>query len=838
MHPRFFAHTAAHTRSFHHATNRFVAFSFVFIVGLSMVLGNSTAAAQTTSTWTGGAGNWAPCPGQGGTALWDTCSTNVYPDGNFNAVVNGGPVTLGVGNGITIDNLTVATGQSVIITPGYLFFTGTSILNNGSISVGASNGLDILGATTLTLSGSGTVTLNDPNARIDGDSTPPAFVNQQTIQGEGFLGLGSLAITNSGTINANVSGATLTVQPATKGMINTGLMEASSGSTLEIIYGTPAPFTNTGGTISALDGGTVTLSGGTYTGGILTTAGTGTFTTPPGGSDPTLNTLTNSGAFNVPSGGSMTLQGIITNNGTVTVPGELLVGNAMTLKGSGSIDLQNGTLTELTTASLTNQELIHGWGTISTVPVTNQSTISADSKGNTLTIAGVTVTNTSSVNATGGGILTTLSNTTIANTGGTIEALAGSTVNLGGTVSGGTITTSGTGTVQSQNGTLDGTVNIPNNAGKLDASTFNLFIQGTVENSGTIALTSTACMILNKPATLTGSGKLTMTSSNCIFGSGNAFTNQSTIQGAGSIGDSNPMPIINTGTILANTSGKTMFIVPDVTGFTNTGKLTVNKGCTLDINGLFNNLSTAGTLTGGTYTVTGTLGMEGSIVTNDASITLTGAGAELQNILLATNALTGLASNATAGTLSLQSGQALKTGTNLSNAGKVTVGTSSTLTVGGSYTQTAGTTTVDGTATATSVSLQKGSLVGKGTVGGSVTSSASVTAGDSSTKPGKLTLTGTYTQNSTGTLNISVGGTTAGTFGDLAVSNGVTLGGTLSIKLINGFVPAVGENFTILTGSAVSGQFATVKGTTINSSEHFQVNYNATNVTLTVVSGA
>lgn len=134
---RFSAHTTARSISHRRITSRLIAFSFSFLVGFFAVLGNSTAAAQTTSTWTGGAGSWAPCPGQGGTALWDTCSTNVYPDGNYNAIVNGGPVTLATGNGITIDNLTVASGQSVTITLGYLFFTGTSIANNGLISVGA-----------------------------------------------------------------------------------------------------------------------------------------------------------------------------------------------------------------------------------------------------------------------------------------------------------------------------------------------------------------------------------------------------------------------------------------------------------------------------------------------------------------------------------------------------------------------------------------------------------------------------------------------------------------------------------------------------------------------------
>jgi hypothetical protein len=174
------------------------------------------------------------------------------------------------------------------------------------------------------------------------------------------------------------------------------------------------------------------------------------------------------------------------------------------------------------------------------------------------------------------------------------------------------------------------------------------------------------------------------------------------------------------------------------------------------------------------------------------------------------------------------------------NVGKTTVGSTSSFTVSSSYTQTAGTTTVDGTITAPSgMTLQKGSLLGKGTVAAAVTSTgATVTAGDSSSKPGTLAITGSYTQQSKGTLDIYIGGSAAGTFGDLAVSNGVSLGGTLTIKLVNGFVPAVGDSFPIVKGSTLSGTFATVNGTSINSSEHFEVNYTSTAVTLTVVSGA
>jgi hypothetical protein len=63
------------------------------------------------------------------------------------------------------------------------------------------------------------------------------------------------------------------------------------------------------------------------------------------------------------------------------------------------------------------------------------------------------------------------------------------------------------------------------------------------------------------------------------------------------------------------------------------------------------------------------------------------------------------------------------------------------------------------------------------------------------------------------------------------------LSGTLNIGLLNGFVPALGSVFGILTASSVSGRFATVHGASINSGEHFVVKYNANNVTLHVVTG-
>ncbi|HYV75235.1 MAG TPA: hypothetical protein VFB24_13335 [Candidatus Binatia bacterium] len=61
---------------------------------------------------------------------------------------------------------------------------------------------------------------------------------------------------------------------------------------------------------------------------------------------------------------------------------------------------------------------------------------------------------------------------------------------------------------------------------------------------------------------------LKMASTTCIFGSGMRFTNNSNILGAGTIGDSNPMPITNNVVIKANNTTSTLFIHPDASGFT------------------------------------------------------------------------------------------------------------------------------------------------------------------------------------------------------------------------------------------------------------------------------
>jgi hypothetical protein len=62
----------------------------------------------------------------------------------------------------------------------------------------------------------------------------------------------------------------------------------------------------------------------------------------------------------------------------------------------------------------------------------------------------------------------------------------------------------------------------------------------------------------------------------------------------------------------------------------------------------------------------------------------------------------------------------------------------------------------------------------------------------------------------TGTLRVRLGGTAAGEFDRFNVSS-ATLGGTLDVSTINGFTPASGNTFDVITGT-YTGTFATLNG--------------------------
>ena len=707
----------------------------------------------------------------------------------------------------------------------------------------------------------------------------------------GQLAMGSLTLNNvGGTIKA--SGKNSYVQLVGEGQggetFTGGTWTTANGGVIQVVDTTALLDGTNGNTIT--NSGTMQLvdgaghPGGNFQGTVNNTG--------------TIQLLSRGGGLgvNIPGGQTFTLTGtgsLTMGDGTANaynnqdyISGGTFV-NEQLVQGTGSIlNLagfnNSGTINANIPTGSSNLQLQLGRAGAST----NTGTIEA-SNGGVLVVGSTTIDNT------GGTIEAVGANSNV--------SLVGSLGTSGLTISGGTYTTSGGGVVYGYGGTtFDGTTNPVTNSGTFILPDVgnppNISVQGTLNNTGTIQILAGAdngnSVYFQVPngetLTLTGGGKVIMGDGTDnsynnlpVFGtdfSTGILVNKSTIEGTGLIGFD--LDITNNGIINANvpvgtnglqlnltgypdgtvnngimeaSNGGMLNISPSVS-FNNTGTLNAASRSTIYVsNNNFLNLSN-GTLTGGAYDVTGTLQIPGNITTNDAKIALTGKASQILNPN--TNALTGFLTNASKGSFALKGGQSFKSAGTFTNHGAITVGKGSTFTVGagGSYVQSGGKTTVNGklmlsktkgidvsddsTPAAAVIRIAKGSLLGNGgNVAAHLSSSGTVIPADSMTSVGKLKVTGAYTQTSAGALDANITGANSGQFNVLNVTGTATLGGTLNIGLLNNFVPLIGDTFQILTAKHVTGTFATVNGTVINSSEHFTVTYNSDKVTLTVVSG-
>jgi uncharacterized repeat protein (TIGR01451 family) len=718
---------------------------------------------------------------QGGTITVDGASSamqfvnSATIQGGTLATTNGGVLGAAASATITLDGSTHGTlnntGTFVGANNSATILFGT-INNTGAIQINATGNvteLQIRGGQNVILTGAGTVTMSK-----SGNGTP--IINQtsggstltnvnNTIQGQGEIGSNGLALVNQATINANVPGGTLTLDPVT--LINAGTVQATNSGAVSVITSTvnnQAGAIKVDGAASAVQfvNGAV-IQGGTLVttnGGVLGTAASTTITLD-GSSH---GALTNAGTYTAANNSATILSGTINNGGVIQIAAtgnitELQVsgGQNVLLTGGGTVTMSssgNGTpIIDQTSggSTLTNvNNLIQGQGQIGVngMALVNQAggTINANAAG-ALLINASTVTNQHLLEATGGGTLQI--NTTVSSPGGAIAATgAGSAVQFsnGAIIQGGTLSTSGgavMGTVASNTVTLDGSTGsgpVNNTGTYAGANNSATILNGTINNTGAIQIAATGniteLQILGgQNVTLTGSGAVTMSTS----GNGTPIINQTsggttltnagnTIQGQGVIGN-NGLSVINQGTITANLSG--------VGAYSQTAGATVIPAAT--------NASVASfAISGGTAQVDGTLSSPGGV-------------------------------------------------------------------------------SVTGT----------GTLFGTGIIIGNLGAAGVIRPGDS---PGILTISGggTYTQSSTGALDILIGGTTLGTqFSQLNVVGPASLGGSLNVSLANGFNPAVGNSFTILTSTAISGTFATVNLPPLSSGS-WQVTYNATTVVLTV----
>jgi hypothetical protein len=152
------------------------------------------------------------------------------------------------------------------------------------------------------------------------------------------------------------------------------------------------------------------------------------------------------------------------------------------------------------------------------------------------------------------------------------------------------------------------------------------------------------------------------------------------------------------------------------------------------------------------------------------------------------------------------------------------------------FTQTAGDTRLVGGGLSATVPLSftGGQLSGTGPIAADVSNGGGTLAPGLSA--GQIGVTGAYTQAAGGSFTVEIGGTAPGTDFDRATFTGAAaLGGTLDVALLGGFVPGLADTFQILTFASRSGTFAGVNGLVIGNGRGFRVNYNPTDVTLSVV---
>ncbi|XHR29047.1 MAG: autotransporter domain-containing protein [Chthoniobacteraceae bacterium] len=684
--------------------------------------------------------------------------------------------------------------------------------------------------------------------------------------------------TNADTLTVGNNGGAGTLE------IDGGLVSSSNGyigggnGTATVTSGTWA---NSGDLIVGYNGtGTLLLNGGLVSsrnGVIGTTWSTGTATVTSGtwavtnsievGQYGNGTLLINGGlvsASNVKIGIGYDTSGTATiTSGTLAVLGTLGVGQ----DGTGTLLIDGGFV------SSSNAIISNGSQSTGTVTVTSGTWANADSIfiSTSSSGPGVLVVN--------GGLVTS-SNSYIGN--GTATVTSGTWANTGELYVGypdshGTVLIDG-GLVTSNNGYLgyqwcNGTVTVTSGTW---ANTGNLII-GLYGSTGTLLidgglLSSSNSYIEGYSTATVASGTWANTGDLFIGSSGNATL----LIDGGLVSSSNGVIASDAGTGTATVTSGTWNIGESlVVGYSGNGTLNINGTGVINVAGGSGvvalatgtdavgtiNFGTSATDTVGTLNATAIVGGSGTALVNfnhagsfTLGLSLQGTlSVEQQNgltILTTTNTYTGL-TTVTSGTLQIGNGGTTGSITSdvlnnsvlafdradsvtysgvLSGTGELIQNGSGDLILTGNNDAYAGTSTVkNGILTINSelggdVTVTGGVLNGSGIIGGSVYNQSIISPG-SSGSPATLTIDGNFTQYSSGTLGIQIA--SASQYSQLAVGGTATLGGVVSVSILNNYVIQTGDTFEILTASAISGTFSGLTGVS-----HLALNYETDSVWL------
>jgi hypothetical protein len=773
--------------------------------------------------------------------------------GSGNILANGGTINLAssgisdqtmntaAGGVISIQNTTyngvTTNGTSVIPDNNTLNISNNGIVNNGTIEINNGSGGNatyfrvVNGSTSLT--GSGIVRLrssgNLDTAQIttnSGSWTLTHGANHQ-IRGDGRI---YTPIANLGSIIADTTGRNLEILNSTSS--NSGLISAENGATVRI--GSTA-MNQSGGIIRAITNGGVILDNSTINGGSVTSTGAAATIIR----NSTLSQVVLTGQSQVPDNFTLNIPGTgITNNGNIIIQDGgsnasylRVVNGDTTVSGTGTITL-NATA-NLDTAQITTNsnswtytstagQTIRGTGRIYST-LTNDGTIVADRAGVALEWRSSNSTNNNLV-TTNGGVLNLVALGLTQGTNGRIIAANGDITINGSTIAGGTITGAGS-PVYIVNSTMNaptltGDIRIPNNAA-LNLPGTGMVNNGTIRVSDNAGGNGTYIRQINGDTTISGSGTIVLDSNGNLdtaqlTTNSNSWTmtigSSQTVRGDGRI----YATIANNGTIIADQASAALEWRSSPSS--NNSIARTQNGSTLRLASLSLTQTANGQL----------LASDGSVDIVDSTITGGVINGQNSPVLVRNSTF---ASLTTLGDVRIPNNNALNVpAAGFTNNGTIRVsdgeggngtylrvingsftidGSGSIILNANSNPQTAQLTTNSGSWTMNIGQNQ--SLRGTGAINTPVNIIGTLSPGEPEFFTGRFTVNGSpLTIASTGRAVFDILSPTdydrVTGFGNCNIQ-----GGTLTIRFPGGFVGALGQTYTLLSGSSVSNTFTTIQ---------------------------
>ena len=769
----------------------------------------------------------------------------------------GGTFTVTAGSLSGTGTLAFTGGAATVSVP---YTVGTLNVAGGTATLDANGSADAFTMSAGTLGGSGTFTANNGGTWTGGTMSGtgatiiPAGQTFTINASAGYCTIDTRTVNNNGIATYTSSGASPYLQILNNGALNNAGSFTINGASY--IWGSGNGTINNSGTLTKAGGALIEIATVVNNTGQLTVTA-GTMSMQAGGTHTNGVFTATSPATIQFSGGTHAISGAgavggtgnyLVTNGAVTVAVPYTVA-ALTISGGTATFDANGSIGALNFTSGT----LSGSGTVT---LAENGTWS----GGTMSGTGTTVLSAGKTYTLGGTNYTSVDTRTVVNNG-TLNYVAptyyfylanGGTLDNAGTLaiqtdlyiySSGAGTINNSGTISRTSGTANTTDIYPavNNDGTVLATQGGLAFHGNGTHNGTFTATDPGSITFaggtqtaNATSALGGTGTYRFTGANITVDGTWGGTPVAISAGTATFNTSATIPSLTlTGGTLSGSGNVTVTGNSTWGGGTmdGTGTTIFDTGATVTMNGTptyttlsrpLQNLGTIDYSSAAYY-----LQLDGATLTNDGTFNV------LTDVLLYAYGTSPLFQNN--GTLRKTAGAgSMQFYAPLTNAGVVQVG-SGTMYFSNTYTQTAGTTELLNNATlqTATLNLDGGSLIGNGTIAGNVVSDAVVAPGLSA---GALTISGSYTQTATGALNVELGGTTAGTgYDQLNVTGAVTLAGDLNVAAINGFLPASGNTFQVLTFGSRPGttDFTNKNGLNLGSGTNLIPAYSATDLQLT-----